>query len=266
MGPEELARYRLKRVLGRGGRPGLYGGEVWEAEDSEQPRKVVLKILRVDDEEMLLTQIRFVEDARLAATLRHPNVAAIHDVGESAGTSFLVMDLVEGRTLRAAQTDPDASVEDRVRWLREVAFGLAALHDLDVAHRDVKPENVVIQPDGSACLVDLGIPYDESGQGAPGALEDQAAWAEMGRELLGEDAPDDVARVLDRASAPDRQSRFPSMRDVAAALVRESAAVDPPGPEAEKKGPRRTLHPAVAVAALGVLIALAALLQRLLLD
>lgn len=270
MGPEELARYRLRRVLGRGGRPGLYGGEVWEAEDSEDPGKVALKILRVDDEAMLAAQARFVEVAYAMAGLRHPNVVAIEDAGEAAGTSFLVMSLVEGRTLRAVASGREAPpVDDRVRWLREIALGLAAVHDLEVAHRDVKPENVVIRADGTACLVDLGVPYD-AGSGEPDALDDQAAWAEMGRQLLGPDAPDDVARVLDRAAAPDRDSRFPSMREVAQALEGPATArsVDA-APEPGRTAPRRTLHRGylgLAVLALGGLIALAVLLQRLLLD
>lgn len=264
MGPEELARYRLKRVLGRGGRPGLFGGEVWEAEDAADEGRVALKILRVDDEEMLAVQARFVHDAQAVAGLRHPNVARVRDTGEAGGTSFLVMDLVEGRTLRAASWDPDVAIEDKVRWLREIALGLGAIHDLDVAHRDVKAENVIVRADGTACLVDLGVPFD-TGRGEPDARDDQAAWAEMARELLGAEAPEDVARVLDRAAAPDRDSRYPSMRDVATALAREAPAVDPAAP-GRRDGTRRTWHPAVAVVALGVLIALAALLQRLLLD
>src|SRR5688572_3753507 len=109
MGPEELARYRLKRVLGRGGRPGLFGGEVWEAEDNEVDRRVALKILRVDDEDMLATQARFVQDAQSIKRLRHPHVVCVHDAGEAAGTSFVVMAFVEGKTLRSLADDPEVS-------------------------------------------------------------------------------------------------------------------------------------------------------------
>jgi serine/threonine protein kinase len=266
MGPEELARYRLKRVLGRGGKPGLIGGEVWEAEDTEHPRRVALKILRVDDEEMLVTQARFVRDAPAVARLKHPNVVGVRDAGEAGGTSFVVMEFVEGKPLAAMLEG--ASVEKRLEWLRQIAFALVALHEVDVAHRDVKAQNVIIRKDGSACLVDLGVPFD-GGDGAPDPKDDQAGWAALARSVLGDDAPEDVARVVDRAGAPDRDSRYASMNEVAAALSGSAAeASEPDGAseEPEKKAPKRTLSPWVAVVALAVLIALAVIVQRLLLD
>jgi len=265
MGPEELARYRLKRVLGRGGRPGLFGGEVWEAEDNEIDRRVALKILRVDDEEMLPTQQQFVHDARILGKLRHPNVVPVHDAGEAAGTSFVVMTFVEGKSLGKLADDPAVSLDDKLRWLRQVSLGLAALHAHAIAHRDLKPENVLVRADGTACLVDLGVPFDDGG-GTADDLDDQAAWATLARKLLGGDVSPEVAAVLDRAGAPDRQSRFPSMKDVAGALVVPSDPTEAT-PESGKKRPvPRTLSPAVAVVALAVLIGIAALVQRFLLD
>jgi serine/threonine protein kinase len=262
MGPEELARYRLKRVLGRGGKPGLIGGEVWEAEDTEHPRRVALKILRVDDEEMLITQARFVRDAQTVSRIRHPNVVGVRDAGEAGGTSFVVMEFVEGKPL--ASMLEGASVEKRLEWLRQVAFALVALHEVDVAHRDLKAQNVIIRSDDTACLVDLGVPFD-AGEGAPDPLDDQAAWARLARTVLGEDASEDVARVIDRAGAPDRDSRFGGMNEVAAALSGgEAQAIEPEEPV--KTGVKRTLSPWVAALALAVLIALAVIVQRLLLD
>lgn len=265
MGPEELARYRLKRVLGRGGKPGLIGGEVWEAEDTEHPRRVALKILRVDDEEMLVTQARFVRDAQAVAQIRHPNVVEVRDAGEAGGTSFVVMEFVEGKPLTAMLDG--ASAEQRVAWLRQIAFALVALHEVDVAHGDLKGQNVLIRSDGTACLVDLGVPFD-AGDGAPDPLDDQAAWAALARTALGDDASEDVLRVVDRAGAPDKDSRFVSMREVAAALsggtveAQEARADD----ETAKTGLNRNLSPWVAALALAVLIALAVIVQRLLLD
>jgi hypothetical protein len=266
MGPEELARYRLKRVLGRGGRPGLIGGEVWEAEDTEHPRRVALKILRIDDEEMLITQARFVRDAHAVSQLQHPNVVGVRDAGEAGGTSFVVMEFVEGKPVGAMLDG--ASIEKRLGWLRQVAFALVALHEVDVAHRDLKASNVIIRKDGSACLVDLGVPFD-SGEGAPDPKDDQAAWAALAKQVLGDDASDDIARVIDRAGAPDRDSRYASMNEVAAALSGNAAkASDPESVDgsAGKSRPKRSLSPWVAVLALGVLIALAVIVRRLLLD
>ena len=274
MGPEELARYRLKRVLGRGGKPGLIGGEVWEAEDTEHPRRVALKILRVDDEEMLITQARFVRDAQAVSQLRHPNVVAVRDAGEAGGTSFVVMEFVEGKPLPSMLEG--ASVEQRIEWLRQIAFALVALHEVDVAHRDLKAQNVLIRADGTACVVDLGVPFD-AGEGAPDPLDDQAAWATLAKTVLGDDAPADVARVVERAGAPDKGSRYASMTAVAAALSGTASEATTPEDAAgadkadkaekpEKTSIKRTLSPWVAVVALAVLIALAVIVQRLLLD
>jgi serine/threonine protein kinase len=263
MGPEELARYRLKRVLGRGGKPGLIGGEVWEAEDTEHPRRVALKILRVDDEEMLATQARFVRDAQAVAQLSHPNVVAVRDAGEAGGTSFVVMEFVEGKPLNAMLEG--ASPEKKVEWLRQIAFALVALHEVDVAHRDIKAQNVIIRKDGTACLVDLGVPFD-GGDGAPDPKDDQVGWSALAKTALGDDAPEDVARVIDRAGAPDRDSRYPSMNEVAAALSGSVVEATDSEENVAKKAVKRSLSPWVAVVALAVLIALAVIVQRLLLD
>src|SRR5690606_29714205 len=96
-------------------------------------------------------------EARLASVLRHPHVAQVHDAGEAAGTSFLVMDMVEGRSLRAVIRDASATTADKLRWLRQIADGLTAMHRGGVVHRDLKPENVIVRPDRTACVVDLGI-------------------------------------------------------------------------------------------------------------
>lgn len=267
MGPEELARYRLKRVLGRGGKPGLIGGEVWEAEDTEHPRRVALKILRVDDEEMLVTQARFVREAHAVAQLSHPNVVPVRDAGEAGGTSFVVMEFVEGKPLTAMLEG--ASPEQKLEWLRQIAFALVALHEVDVAHRDIKAQNVIIRKDGTACLVDLGVPYD-SGEGAPDPKDDQAAWSGLARTVLGEGAPEPIARIIERAGAADRDSRYPTMNEIAAGLAGNAVeATDPEEDGArkvEKMALKRSLSPWVAVVALAVLIALAVIVQRLLLD
>ena len=152
--PEDLGRYRLKRLLGRGAL-----GEVWVANDlEEEGAKVVVKIMHAADEELALARAAFAREGRLASLMRHPNVAAVHDAGEAAGTSFLVMEMVEGASLRTILREPAARpLAERLRWLRQIGEGLAAMHRAGVAHRDLKPENVIVRADGTACLVDLGI-------------------------------------------------------------------------------------------------------------
>jgi serine/threonine protein kinase len=156
--PEDLGRYRLKRLLGRGAL-----GEVWEAADiAHEGAKVAVKIMHAADEELALARSHFAREAVLASHLNHPHVALVRDSGEAAGTSFLVMEMVEGRSLRAVLAEngtPDdvPALAKKLDWLRQIAAGLAAMHDAGLPHRDVKPENVIIRADGSACLVDLGI-------------------------------------------------------------------------------------------------------------
>ncbi len=174
--PEDLGRYRLKRLLGRGAL-----GEVWEAADlGGHGAKVAVKIMHAADDELALARAQFAREARLASLMRHPNVVAVHDAGEAAGTSFMVMDMVDGKSLRAALRDPSTITSDKLRWLRQVGEGLAAMHRVGLVHRDVKPENVIVRADGSACIVDLGIAkwikFDLGGELDPeNAIEDAAA-------------------------------------------------------------------------------------------
>jgi serine/threonine-protein kinase len=162
--PEDLGRYRLTRLLGRGAM-----GEVWEANDNvSDGAKVALKIMHAADEELLSARIHFAREARLAAQLRHPHVVNVRDAGEAAGTSFMVMEMVEGPSLRSAVAEGATTLDEKLRWIAQVGAALAALHRAGIAHRDVKPENVIVRADRTACLVDLGIAkwakFDNQGQ------------------------------------------------------------------------------------------------------
>lgn len=151
--PEDLGRYRLKRLLGRGAL-----GEVWEARDHDhEGSKVAVKIMHAADEELAFARSAFAREARLASLVRHPHVVTVHDAGEAAGTSFMVMDLVEGTSLRKLIGDRTTLLSERLRWLRQIGDGLSAMHQGGVVHRDLKPENVIVRPDRTVCLVDLGI-------------------------------------------------------------------------------------------------------------
>lgn len=233
--PEDLGRYRLKRLLGRGAL-----GEVWAADDLEEPgNKVAVKIMHAAEEELALARIQFAREGRLASMLRHPNFVEIYDAGEAAGTSFLVMELVEGRMLRAILRE-GPPVADRLRWLGEVAEGLLALHRTGIIHRDLKPANVLIRPDRSACLVDLGIakwlkfdlghirddddidfepptsqnlaaeyvPPETTDETLYDELSDQYAWGVLAYETLTGHPPEPGAIPLsDRTDVPDRFAR-----------------------------------------------------------
>jgi serine/threonine protein kinase len=158
---QNLGRYVIDGVIGHGGM-----GSVYRAHDTRLQRRVALKVLTADGAEREGRSTggaaRILREARIAAKLEHPNVVAIYDVdevteGEHAGVAYLAMELIEGRSLRACAQDASIPFETRLRWLIEVARGLAAAHDRGLVHRDVKPENVVVRADGVAKVLDFGI-------------------------------------------------------------------------------------------------------------
>jgi serine/threonine protein kinase/ABC-type branched-subunit amino acid transport system substrate-binding protein len=163
---DEFDRYTIVRLLGRGGM-----GEVYRAHDKRLNRSVALKILRfaptldgdeADAKGRAEVVARTFREARAAAALAHPNVVVIHDVGEStiAGesepTCFIAMEFLQGATLRA-YIGKDAPIEERIRWLVDVARALAFAHERGVVHRDVKPDNIMVGENGIVKVLDFGI-------------------------------------------------------------------------------------------------------------
>jgi serine/threonine-protein kinase len=145
-------RYRLDRPLGRGGM-----GEVWAASDLRLGRRVAVKVLRADLARLDEPRRRFETEARSAAQLVHPNVAAIFDIGGDDGTPFIVMELLSSRTLRDdMQEGPMRPADVRVVG-RQVLSALSAAHDAGIVHRDVKPANVLRGGPEQWKLADFGI-------------------------------------------------------------------------------------------------------------
>ncbi|MGD8377737.1 MAG: serine/threonine-protein kinase, partial [Acidobacteriota bacterium] len=147
-----LSHFRILSQLGEGGM-----GVVYEAEDTKLGRKVALKVLppeRVGDEER---RLRFLREARTAAAISHPHIAAIHEIDETEGVVFIAMELVEGETLRAVLQRGVPPLHKSLRFAAEIAEALAAAHQANIVHRDLKPENVMIRPDGHVKLLDFGL-------------------------------------------------------------------------------------------------------------
>ena len=131
-------------------------GVVWLAEDPRLHRKVALKTLRGSDADAE-SKLRLMREARAAAALNHPNIAAVHDVLDVDGNVIVVFEYVEGDTLASRLNHGALSVAEAVEVAFQLADGLAAAHAQGVIHRDLKPSNVVITPDGRAKVLDFGI-------------------------------------------------------------------------------------------------------------
>ena len=147
-----LSHYKLLEEISRGGM-----GIVHRARDTKLDRDVALKVLppglTADPERAA----RFMREARAAAALQHPNIAVVHEIGESDGTTYLAMELIEGEPLSNVIESRRLSTETAVAWAKQILEGLEAAHAKGIVHRDLKPANVMIDSRGHAKLIDFGL-------------------------------------------------------------------------------------------------------------
>jgi TolB-like protein/tRNA A-37 threonylcarbamoyl transferase component Bud32 len=148
-----LSHYRIESELGRGGM-----GVVYRAHDELLKRDVALKLLREDAVGQAERRMRLLSEARAASALNHPGITTIYEVGESGGQLFIVMELVQGETLRR-QISSAGPLEPRAvaRLGAQISEALHAAHSHGVIHGDIKPENIVVQTEGGPKLFDFGI-------------------------------------------------------------------------------------------------------------
>jgi serine/threonine-protein kinase len=147
-----MSHYRVVRKLGAGGM-----GEVYLAEDTELERQVALKVLLADvaaDEDRVR---RFVQEAKSASALNHPNILTVHEIGRFENSRFIATELIKGETLRQRLQDERLSLRETLDVAMQIASALAAAHAAGIVHRDIKPENVMLRQDGIVKVLDFGL-------------------------------------------------------------------------------------------------------------
>lgn len=147
-----LSHFKITAKLGEGGM-----GEVYRATDTKLDREVAIKLLPeafTNDPQRL---VRFRREAKLLASLSHPNIAGIYGLEESGDSQFLTLELVEGENLAERLERGRIEVDDALELARQMASGLEAAHDRGIVHRDFKPANVMVTPDGQAKILDFGL-------------------------------------------------------------------------------------------------------------
>jgi hypothetical protein len=232
-----LGRYEIRSLLGEGGM-----GEVYLARDPKIGRDVAIKVLPAQFSADAERLARFEQEACAAGALNHPNVLAVHDVGQHDGAPFVVSELLEGETLREKLRGAPLSQRKAVDYASQIARGLAAAHERGIVHRDLKPENIFITFDGRAKILDFGLAKLTHGDGRQSQTEiptrrmDTDAGAVMG--TVGYMAPEQVrgqkvdhradifsfGAVLYEMLAGRRAFRGESAADTLSAILKE----DPP--------------------------------------
>ena len=147
-----MGSYKILSLLGAGGM-----GEVYRARDMKLEREVAIKVLPAQFTQDPERIARFQREAKLLASLNHPNIAAIHGLEESDGLQFLVLELVEGKTLAERVVKGPMPIEETLEVCRQIAEGVEAAHEKGVIHRDLKPANVKVTPEGKVKILDFGL-------------------------------------------------------------------------------------------------------------
>ncbi|HZE70929.1 MAG TPA: protein kinase [Pyrinomonadaceae bacterium] len=147
-----IGHYRIVSLLGIGGM-----GEVYLAKDEKLNRRIALKLLPTDYTRNQARLRRFEQEAQAASALNHPNILTIHEIGQVDDQQFIATEFVEGETLRERLKRRGLTLTETLDVTTQVAGALAAAHKAGIVHRDVKPENIMLRPDGYVKVLDFGL-------------------------------------------------------------------------------------------------------------
>ena len=148
---QTISHYRIAKKLGSGGM-----GDVYLADDTKLGRKIAIKFLNDEfgkDADLLS---RFVQEAKAASALNHPNILTVHEIGEHDGMHYIAAEFIDGRTLRERMKER-LTFDETLSIVVQTAEALSAAHKAGIVHRDIKPENIMIRPDGYVKVLDFGL-------------------------------------------------------------------------------------------------------------
>lgn len=149
---EQIGRYKVHSALGAGGM-----GEVFLAEDTELERLIALKVLPTDLATDTERVRRFVQEAKAASALNHPNILTIYEIGSFNGTRFIASEYIKGKTLRDKIKSDSFDLRQTLEIAIQIASALETAHQAKIIHRDIKPENIMIRDDGLVKVLDFGL-------------------------------------------------------------------------------------------------------------
>src|SRR5262249_11697186 len=147
-----IGQYTIVSKIGQGGM-----GEVYRARDPKLRRDVAIKMLPASFSQDIERLDRFIQEARAAGSLNHPNILVIHHIGTHEGAPYMVSEFLEGETLRKRMDRGALTQRKAIDFALQIAKGLGAAHEKGIVHRDIKPDNIFITDDGRVKILDFGL-------------------------------------------------------------------------------------------------------------
>ncbi len=151
-----ISHYKILEKLGEGGM-----GEVYLAQDTELDRKVALKFLPLHYTTDPEINARFKREAKAAAALNHPNIITIYEIGVHEGRAFIAMEHVEGQSLKDLLSEQELSINKTIEIVIQICEGMSEAHQAGIVHRDIKPDNILLDSRGRVKIADFGLAIEE---------------------------------------------------------------------------------------------------------